>query len=155
MQEIGEDLHLTVNSFYLKYEGVTDKVASKRPETGEWSLKEIIGHLVNSASNNQQRFLGLQTVAEMQFPPYHKHHLDWTGIEKINEMKFADLFLLWKQYNILISHIIANIDTGKLDNCLVMEDGRKIPLKALVTDYVSHLKNHLNQFEETLKKVSK
>ena len=155
MKDISDDLRLTVDAFYNQYEGLRDEIASERPDPGEWSLKEIIGHLVNSASNNQQRFLGLQFVAEMQFPPYQKHHLDWMGIEKFNDIKFSDLFLLWKQYNILISHIIANIDAGKLDNCLAMDDGRRIPLKAIVIDYLRHLKDHLNQFEETLKKVSK
>jgi hypothetical protein len=155
MKDISKDLSRSVEAFYTKHNGTNDIIASKRPEVGEWSLKEITGHLVNSASNNQQRFLGLQTVTEMQFPLYQKDHLDWIGIEKINELKFADLFLLCKQYNILIAHIICNIDASKLDNHLVMLDGRKIPLKAIVIDYVRHLKDHLNQFEETLKKVSK
>ncbi|MCX6005712.1 MAG: DinB family protein [Chloroflexi bacterium] len=155
MKKISADLGRTVNAFYLKYKGVNDKIASKRPQPNEWSLKEIIGHLVNSVSNNQQRFLGLQFVNEMVFPEYQKYHLEWMDAEKFNEMKFDDLFLLWKQYNILIGHIIENIHENKLDNYLTMSDGRKNSLKKLVADYVSHLKNHLNQFEETLNKVSK
>ena len=155
MKAISNNLRRTVDAFYKNYEGLDDKIASKRPERGEWSLKEIIGHLINSASNNQQRFVGLQTVTEMQFPPYQKHHLDWVGIEKFNDLKFADLFLLWKQYNILIAHVIANINAGKLDNFLDMDDGRRIPLKAIVADYLSHLKIHLDQFEKTLKRIEK
>jgi hypothetical protein len=75
------------------------------------------------------------------------------GLEKFNELKFADLFLLWKQYNILMGHIISNVDSTKLNNYLVMPD-KKLSLEDLAIDYVTHLKLHLNQFEETLKKVN-
>jgi hypothetical protein len=155
MRDISHDLLISVNSFYSKYKDIDNNTASKKPDPKEWSLKEITGHLINSASNNQQRFLGLQFVPEMQFPPYQKHHLKWIGAEKFNEIKFDDLFLLWRQYNVLIAHIIANIDTGKLDNMLIMDDGRKIPLKAIANDYVKHLKIHLGQFEETLNQIKR
>lgn len=155
MKELGNDLIQTVDSFYLKYKNTDDKTASMSPEPNEWSLKEITGHLINSASNNQQRFLGLQFLTEMQFPAFQKYHLKWMDREKFNELKFDDLFLLWRQYNVLIAHIISNIDERALDNMLGMEDGRKIPLKAIAKDYVKHLKLHLAQFEKTLGKVSK
>ena len=155
MKDISNDLSLSVEAFYTKHEGTNDKIASKRPEPGEWSLKEIIGHLVNSASIYHQRFVGLQFVNEMVFPEYQKYHLEWMDVEKFNEMKFKDVLLLWKQYTILIGHIIENIQESKLDNCLTMPDGQKNSLKKLATNYVSHLKNHLNQFEETLKIVGK
>jgi hypothetical protein len=155
MKEVAADLMATVDAFYSKHRTLTDKITSIRPEPAEWSCKEVLGHLVNSASNNQQRFLGLQFVDEMPFPPYQNFHLHWMTVEKFNELKFAGLFILWKQYNVVMAHIIANIAPGKLDNTFNMEDGRKIPLKALAADYVKHLKIHLGQFEETLAKVRK
>lgn len=150
----GVSVHLgsMVETFYRKHKNIDDRIASKKPDTNEWSLKEIIGHLVNSASNNHQRFVGLQTVGEMVFPEYQKHHLEWIGLERLNELEFSGLFLLWKQYNLLMAHIITNIDSTKLENYLVMPD-KTVSLQVLVNDYVRHLKLHLNQFEETLKKV--
>ncbi len=50
MQDISSDLNTTVENFYKKYKNTDDKKASIRPEANEWSLKEIIGHLINSAS---------------------------------------------------------------------------------------------------------
>jgi hypothetical protein len=153
MKKIRTDLDRTVDAFYLKHKGLRDSVAAKRPRPDEWSLKEIMGHLVNSCSNNHQRFVGLQFVNEMAFPEYQKYHLEWMNAEKFSEMKFDDLFLLWKQYNILIGHLIENIPSDKLDNYLTMPDGKENSLRKLVEDYVSHLKNHLDQFEKTLKLV--
>lgn len=153
MKEISADLNRTVDAFYMKHKGLSDSVASKRPEQGEWSLKEIMGHLINSCSNNHQRFVGLQFVNEMAFPEYQKYHLEWMNAEKFNELKIADLLLLWRQYNILIGHLIENIPSDKLDNYLTMPDGKENSLRKLVEDYASHLKNHLDQFENTLKLV--
>ena len=150
MQKISADLQRTVTAFYAKHQDIKNPIAAKRPKRGEWSLNEILGHLINSASNNQQRFLGLQFVTEMQFPPYQKYHLDWIGAEKLNKLKFDDLFLLRKQYNILVAHLITSIDPDALYHVLIMDDGRRVPLKDLAADYLKHMKIHLKQFEETL-----
>jgi hypothetical protein len=143
-----------VGAFYEKYRVTDDATASIRPEPDEWSLKEITGHLVNSASNNQQRFIGLQFVKEMQFPEYQKFHLKWLNAERFNEMNFSDLLLLWRQYNVFIAHIIVNLDPACMENILVMPDGKRNTLEFLARDYVRHLKDHLEQFEATLKKAT-
>ncbi|MHB8085202.1 MAG: DinB family protein [Dehalococcoidia bacterium] len=154
MQDISSDLNKTVETFYKKYKNTDDKKASIRPEPNEWSLKEVIGHLINSASLYHQRFVGLQTVNEMIFPEYQKHLLEWIGIEKFNDLSLADLLLLWKQYNILMGHIIETVNKEKLGNYLLSGD-KKRTLESLITDYVRHLKDHLVQFEQTLAKVRK
>ena len=49
-----------VDSFNDRLAGVHgDKTGIKLSED-KWSLKEIIGHLIDSASNNHQRFVRLQ-----------------------------------------------------------------------------------------------
>jgi hypothetical protein len=40
--------------------GVDEGITHIRPDQDKWSLKEIIGHLIDSASNNHQRFVRLQ-----------------------------------------------------------------------------------------------
>jgi hypothetical protein len=154
MQNIDSDLNTTVQAFYQKYKKTDDKKASIRPEANEWSLKEIMGHLINSASNNHQRFIGLQFVTEMTFPEYQKYQTDWIGVEKMNDLRISDLLLLWKQYNILIAHIIETVNKEKLGNYLLSGD-KKMTLAFLITNYFRHLNDHLVQFEQTLAKVKK
>jgi len=152
MEAVSKDLNAAVGSFYLKYKDIDNKMTSKRHTPKEWTLKEIIGHLVNSASNHHQRFIGLQFVSEMRYPEYQNFHLEWLEREKFNELDFADLMLLWKQYNIFIAHVISRVDKSKLGNAFIMET-KTLTLKALITDYVNHLKGHLKQFEETLSQL--
>ncbi|HEX7365127.1 MAG TPA: DinB family protein, partial [Dehalococcoidia bacterium] len=110
-------------------------------------------HLIDSASNNHQRFVRLQIVNELIFPGYGQDNSKWLRIQKYNEMNFADLMLLWKQYNILIGQIIKEVDAGKLENQWINSEGDKNTLLDLMIDYVRHLKDHLQHFEQTLQRI--
>src|SRR4030095_2595683 len=41
---------------------------SLKPAPGKWSKKEILGHLIDSATNNHQRFVRTQMTEELIFP---------------------------------------------------------------------------------------
>jgi len=144
LNKICNELNEIVIHFFDKYIGLDEKITAVKLSDEKWSLKEIIGHLVDSASNNHQRFVRLQISNLNDFPSYH---YSWIDIENYNLMKFSDIMLLWKQFNILLCHIIKNIDENKLDNYWSV-DNKQITLKAIITDYLRHLKDHIKHFEE-------
>jgi hypothetical protein len=80
----------------------------------KWTLKEMVSHLIDSASNNHQRFIRLQLETNIKFPAYEAE--DWKNISKINECDFMQLIKLWKYYNIYLIHIIDNIGENKINN---------------------------------------
>lgn len=149
-KELGE----IVEKAYNKYIDLNDDITSKRVSENKWSLKEIMGHLVDSASNNHQRFIRLQIVSELDFPGYGKDNWKWLELSKYSEMSFSDILLLWKQYNILIANIMRNAKEDALSNYWTL-DGEKYTLKELIVDYLRHLKEHLEQFDKTLEKLRK
>jgi hypothetical protein len=100
-QELGE----IVEEAYNKYVGLDDDITSIKVSPKEWSLKEIIGHLIDSVSNNHQRFIRLLLVFKLDFPEYGKDNWKWIELSKYNELGFDDILLLWKQYNILLVNI--------------------------------------------------
>ena len=153
MEKVYNELNSAVEAFYDKYKGLDNDITSKRIDADNWTLKEIIGHLIDSASNNHQRFVRLQIVNELIFPGYGQDNSKWLRIQKYNEMNFADLMLLWKQYNILIGQIIKEVDAGKLENQWINSEGDKNTLLDLMIDYVRHLKDHLQHFEQTLQRI--
>jgi hypothetical protein len=152
MENVYNELNSIVNVFYSKYKDLDNEITSKRPSTDKWTLKEIMGHLIDSASNNHQRFVRLQITRELIFPNYSKDNSKWLEIEKYNELNFSDIILLWKQYNALLGNIIRKVDESKLENYWAL-DGDKITLKDLMIDYVRHLKDHVRHFEQTLEKI--
>jgi hypothetical protein len=155
MENVSKELISAVNPFYQKYKNLDNEITSKRPAADKWTLKEIIGHLIDSASNNHQRFVRLQIVDELIFPGYGKDNSKWLEIQKYNDMNFSDIMLLWKQYNVLIGNIIKVADESKLENRWINSEGDKKALKDLMTDYLRHLKDHLRHFEETLQEIKR
>jgi hypothetical protein len=149
---LADELGAEVRAFYARYRDLDDEAASRRPGEGSWSPKEIIGHLIDSASNNHQRFVRLQIQDRLSFPDYGMDNKKWVTIEHYNGMRFDDLLSLWKQYNVLLENIIRSVDPSKLQNC--WETGEKsLSLMFLMSDYLRHLKEHAASFDRTLEQL--
>ena len=126
------------------------KISSIRIDETKWTLKEMIGHLIDSASNNHQRFIRLQTEKEIIFPYYDPE--EWKNISKVNIFDCSQLISLWKNYNDFLIHIITNINTANLENVWKTSEGNK-SLGFLVSDYFSHMKIHYDMFEERVSEI--
>ncbi|MBN2041648.1 MAG: hypothetical protein JW864_16550 [Spirochaetes bacterium] len=146
MKETAKEIIELVNSHYDKYHDMDDVKASINLASDKWSLKEIIGHLIDSASNNHQRFVRLHIDDLNDFPGYH---YDWIKIEHFNLMRFNELLILWKQFNLLLAHIIFNAPENKLSNKW-KADGQDFTMEFIMKDYLRHLKEHIKHFEERL-----
>ena len=108
-----------------------------------WSKKQILGHLIDSASNNHQRFVRALLTEELRFPAY-----DTPGnvrVQHYQEAAWPDLVRLWAAYNRLLSHIIARIPESKLTTQCWIGDNPPMSLGDLADDYVRHLDHHLQQ----------
>jgi len=151
-RSLAAELNLSVTNFYRQYCGLDNALTSKQLGKDTWSLKEIIGHLIDSASNNHQRFIRLQIVDQLIFPDYGKDNLKWVRLGHYNDMDFADVILAWKQYNLLIGKIIEEVDASRLSNYWET-GGKEIKLGELIEDYLAHLKGHLASFENTLRQL--
>ncbi len=151
---LADQLSAAVAAFCDRYRGLDDESASRRPRQGGWSPKEIIGHLIDSASNNHQRFIRLQIQEQLVFPGYGEDNERWVAIEHFNELSFTDVLSLWSYYNILIENIIRNADPGKLQNYWDGAEGKNTLLE-LMKSYVDHLKGHLASFADVLAKADR
>ena len=85
----------------------------------------------------------------MSFPGYD---YNWIKIIKYNSFPFTQIIELWKQYNLLLCHIIENIDEVNLQNNWVI-NGEKYTLIYLIKDYVDHMELHINQLKERYNEI--
>jgi hypothetical protein len=149
MSESGEYRYI-VDSFEKEILAVPEDAVSVRTSPGSWTLKEIIGHLIDSASNNHQRFVRLQQGNLSSFPGYDQEQ--WIRIQDYDSCDWNELVSMWKSYNRLILHIIGCMDVPAFAN--IWENGdKRLRLDFLVEDYFSHMKWHINQFEERLAEI--
>lgn len=138
---------------------VDDKDAAVKPAPNKWSAKEILGHLIDSASNNHGRFVRAQFSDDLIVTPYAQN--DWVEAADYQNMDWQDLLITWRQMNILVSNIMYNTtpevrDKQRTEHNLhksAMEpiaEGEPTTLGHFMEDYVFHLKHHLGQIREVL-----
>src|ERR1700683_1646953 len=114
---------------------------SRRPALpGGWSRKQVIGHLIDSASNNHQRFVRAALQSSLEFPGY-----DQNGNVSVQAPQEADWLLLvslWAAYNRYLAHVIAHLPDSKLQTVCRIGTGEPVTLAFLATDYVAHMLHH-------------
>jgi hypothetical protein len=139
-----------INELYDKYKDLDEEYTSIQLSEEKWSVKEIFGHLIDSAANNYQRFIRLQEKSDLKFPGYSP---DWVKVVPYNSFPYESLMKLWKEYNLLLCHIIQNMDDSVLKNSWATED-TDLQLDFLVKDYISHMKIHKEHLENRIRELN-
>lgn len=154
MKNTAKELEKIIEIYKDDFLGLDEQTTSFSVSEDKWTLKEIIGHLIDSASNNHQRFIRFQLSEVLEFPDYKNS--EWLRIQKHNNIEFSELLLLFYYYNKLIINIIVNIDEKCLKNRWNInwdEDSSFITFEKLLTHYVEHMKGHLYHFRERLSEI--
>ena len=112
-----------------------------KPAPHKWSKKEILGHLIDSAANNHQRFVRAVNKVAGQFPTYDQD--EWVRIQRYNEMSWSFLISFWSAYNSHLCHIIECIpEDAESSPCNIGKE-EPVTLEFVVKDYLRHLQHHL------------
>lgn len=132
---------------------LTDDVISSRKNKQERTIKQILGHLIDSASNNTHRVIHLQyQKSPLIFPDYaHFGNNDrWIAIQNYQSENWSDLVQLWKFANRHVVHVIRNVNNEKLSNEWIDALGENVSLETMIINYLSHIKLHLGEIEELI-----
>ena len=121
---------------------IPEDAASKKPAPNKWSKKEILGHLIDSAANNHQRFMRLQLQTEISLPGYDQD--DWVRLNHYQQRTWNEIVTLWSAYNRHLASVIESLDDSALGHVWHSPDG-DVTLEFIASDYVRHLKHHLAQ----------
>lgn len=122
---------------------MSDTECSFRPAPDKWSKKEILGHLIDSASNNHQRFVRAQLSSEIRLPEYEQE--GWVRTQSYQTESWETLVQLWKSFNLHLLHLGAEIPGDRLGSVCFIGTNEPVTLQFLFVDYVRHVKHHLQQ----------
>ncbi len=155
-ESIGQELLSLIEEWEPKLSALGNDVIIERRNSQNRTIKQIVGHMVDSASNNTHRIIHLQyQQSPLIFPDYANlgNNDRWIAIQNYQEEDWNSLVQLWKYANIHIVHVIGNINIEKLESVWISALDEEISLKAMVVDFPRHFKLHLNEINELINKV--
>ena len=123
---------------------ISEENMSTKPSPTKWSKKEIIGHLIDSATNNHQRFVRGQFE---NIPEISYDQNNWNEFSFYNQIESKQIISFWTIYNKQIIEIIKRIRKENLEKQIKIGNNL-LTLEFLIIDYVEHLEHHLKQIIE-------
>jgi hypothetical protein len=143
MIELSRELFEAIDSAEAALRQVSEIDSTTPVLAGGWSRKQVLGHLIDSASNNHQRFVRAMLADTLEFPGY-----DQAGNVAVQEVQEADwplLVSLWSSYNRYLAHILAQLPEDKLEMVCRIGTREPVTLRFLAEDYLAHLLHHVRQ----------
>ena len=138
-----------------KLQSLNSETISKIRNSQNRNIKQIVGHMVDSASNNTHRIVHLQyRESPLEFPNYatHGNNDRWIAIQNYENENWENLIQLWKYAHLHFVHVVRNINESKLNN--QWNTGSSLlSLKNMVLDFLRHFELHLSEIDEILSKA--
>jgi hypothetical protein len=140
---IASDLGRTVAQAKPLLMKLDNAETSARPSAKKWAKKEILGHLLDSASNNHQRFVRAGLQGSLTFPGYEQEKL--VDLQHFTDVDWNFLVDFWTAYNRFLAHVINSLPAAAAKVTCNIGNNKPATLEWIAQDYVAHLKHHLNQ----------
>ena len=149
-----EEFRRTIESSAERLRAISEEQSERARAEGKWSSKEIVGHLIDSAANNHQRFVRGQFSRNLVFPGYDQNQ--WIQAQQYQRESWPLLVELWRLYNLHLLHVMSCAGEDRLEmkhseHSLdkiaweLVSEKDSATLSYVMRDYVEHLKHHLAQ----------
>ena len=160
-QEFLNDFRNTIVSATARLRNIPETQSGQKSAPDEWSAKETIGHLIDSAANNHQRFVRAQFTDDLVFTGYEQDQ--WINSQMYRDESWSEVIQLWSSYNLHLVHVASAIPEDVLTKprsrhtldqiaFYLVDKNDPTTLEYLIRDYLDHLRHHLDQiFAEVTK----
>ena len=122
---------------------LSEEDASRDRGPSKWTRKEVLGHLIDSAVNNHQRFVRAPMAERFVGPGYDQDA--WVASQAYRSRSWTELLALWEALNRHLVHVMAHVPPERLGTECLIGDNPPATLEWWMTDYTRHLNHHLAQ----------
>lgn len=154
MRDFLEDFRQTIEGAAERLLQLSARESQTPREQDKWSPREVIGHLIDSAANNHQRFVRAQFTDDLVFTGYEQSQ--WVSVQGYHEESWEQLVQLWKHYNLHLLHLMRRVSQEQLTKPRLKHNlheiawqtvavEKPVTLEYFMRDYVAHLRHHLRQ----------
>jgi hypothetical protein len=148
MQNIAAELRNIIEHTFPKLQQIVEEESGKPIGKEKWSRKQLLGHLIDSAANNHQRFVRAQLSSHINLSGYQQN--DWVRVNNYQRESWSELVQLWKSFNLHLAHVVQFIPNEALHNTISLDEKPPMTLRFVIEDYIRHLRHHLEQMFETI-----
>ena len=153
-EPVVQGLLTLIDEWEPKLMNLPNDLITERRNSQNRTIKQIVGHMIDSASNNTHRIVHLQyQPSPLRFPNYASNGNNdrWIAIQNYQAEDWKAMVNLWKYSNLHIVHVMQNVNPAKLEYQWYYSEERLISLKEGIIDYLRHFKLHLSEIEELIR----
>lgn len=123
--------------------GLNPALANQPWRAAGWTHKQILGHLLDSAANNRQRFVRAATDGRYAGPKYAQDA--WVVAHGYAEQSWETLLRWWQTEHEILAAVVDRIPEERLGAECAVGDNEPVTLRFLVEDYLAHQRWHFAQ----------
>ncbi len=142
IQDAVSRLQYVLDTVPAKLRAIPEQDFVSNPHPDKWSKQQIIGHLIDSAANNHQRFIRAQYE---NTPKVVYDQNNWNALNFYETSGSQLVIELWYNYNQHLVSVIKNIPGENRQRLCDVGKTEPVTLAFLIVDYVDHLEHHVKQ----------
>ena len=150
---ISRELSVLIDTWDPVLRGLSPESIALNRNSQNRSIRQIVGHMHDSASNNTHRIVHLQyKESPVAFPDYANlgNNDRWIAIQNYQDENWENLVSLWSATHRHIAHLILQTDAEKLDAYWISAMGEQVSLLEMITDFPRHFLLHISEIEALL-----
>ena len=143
MTEIARKFRVDLDEVHRALVSLPESLADVSWRKGGWTRKQIVGHLLDSATNNRQRFVRASTGGSYFGPNYGQD--EWVAAHGYAEQTWATLLAWWETEHEILIAVVDHIAEDRLETRCTLDENAPVTLRFLIEDYVEHQRWHVKQ----------
>jgi hypothetical protein len=156
-QQISENLSTLISAWEAKLAALPEGTITNRKNSQNRSIRQIVGHMVDSATNNSHRLVHMHyQKSPVNYPDYANlgNNDRWIAIQNFQEEDWGELVRLWAAVNRHMVHLIRHVDESRLNQQWISALKERVTLREMITDYPRHFKLHLNEISALINQLT-
>jgi len=141
--QLAQEFRAQLNALHATLLALPPELACTPWRSGGWTRKQIVGHLLDSAANNRQRFVRAATDGHFAGPNYAQDA--WVAAHGYAGQSWETLLRWWNVEHEILVAAVDNIPEERLDASCIVGDDAPVSLRFLIEDYLRHQRWHFAQ----------
>jgi hypothetical protein len=143
--ELASTFRAELNSLHDALLALSPALADAPWRAGGWTRKQIVGHLLDSAANNRQRFVRAAMDGSYTGPQYGQDA--WVVAHGYAEQPWETLLRWWLAEHEILMAVVDRIPEERLEARCGIGGEAPVTLRFLIEDYVTHQQGHFKQLQ--------